>query len=287
MGNNATKKPFYLTTLFRIASAIIACAAIITVTVFFLTKKPADNLPLKNNNSQNNQNVGVGSNNGPDNSQNKTYSDNSSTNNSKDKIIHVTADSPDDYILINDENGLVKQKNFKYLSEPLLEKMDLYKDYKDDEVVYHLTVQIFFLSEDRPGFEEIENNNQELITLKNQYEAACDEVKKIEENFLANTPKDPTEQEKVRKEILDLRNAAEALKNQYDQKSLNLFYQYEDSVINKRLEYAAQFCQNEPVLDAVTSDLVNRSRAYFMNLTASEINILASLGGYMFALAPN
>ena len=267
--NDQKAKPFYIKPVFRRATAVAACLAIVAVTAFALTKKPDNNISSNNTSSNNN----VSSNNsGETSSQNK-------------KVIYVTGDTPDDYYTIV---SCLKSLNAKYISPKLQEKMDLYKDYKDTEVVYSVIVEIFIAGEDGEEGENIAKASPEVEALYQQYLAAREEEDKAEADLRAFNNVNPGNEPEIvekRKELIAIcdkkREIREKASSARTDLRLKIIREYCSAKCKERLEFATQFSEKEPV---VTS--YNSSR-YYMDLTGEEINKLAEKGGYIFRLSSN
>lgn len=278
LNSKEAKKPFYITITFKRATAIAACLVIVAVTAFALTNKTNNN--ISSNNNANSDNI----------SSNNTSSNNISFNNSGEtssgnkKVIYVTGDTPDEEVAFGNS---IKKLSEKYISQKLQEKMDLYKDYTEAEVVYRVVVGIFIAQEDYDGADKVEEANKEVQSLYNQYLAAEEEVDKAEHELYifnrSNKGSDPEIVEK-RKELIAVCNEKEKNSGeiwlQWDNLRRAVRRVYYEEVRAKRLEFLKQFSEQE--LDTTLYDGYTH---YFIDLTAQEINILAKKGGYTFRLS--
>ena len=254
------KKPFYIKPVFRRATAIAACLAIVAVTAFTLTKKPDNNIT----------------------------SNSSETSSQKKKVIYVTGDTPDDYDAGGEES---KSLSEKYISPKLQEKIALYKDYKDDEVVFKVVVEIFDAFEDENEANRLANADKEAQLLFEQAEAAYLEEQKAWAEFRAfgeaNPNNDPETIEKNKEFIAIIKEKEEKhdiLWSKWSDLRSEIISKYFLEAKTERLKFATQYSEKEPVL---VTDSYNDGWAYYMDLTAEEINILAEKGGYMFKLSSN
>lgn len=253
--NFTNNKPFYHTAIFRITTGIVLIT-FITAIVFLLIKKTNDNLAVNNSSSKNTQNKNV---------------------------IYISADSPDIY---GDYTDSALDLHGDYLSSKLKSKMDLYKDCKDEEVVYRAIVAIFIAQEDYEQADKLVDANKEVQLLTEQAISAREAEQKARTEyqsfFKANPGNEPEliakrkqmvadieEKEKIRKELnYKIGTLREKILNEYI-----------NQVKEERLEFATRFSEKEPV--AVS----HNEWVYYMDLTADEINLLAEQGGYMIALA--
>ena len=178
---NEAKKPFYIKPVFKRATAIAACLAIVAVTAFTLTKKPDNNIT----------------------------SNSSETSSQNKKVIYVTGEEPDGGLNVE----MTKSLKYKYISTALREKMDLYKDYKDVEVVYKVCVDIFRAVEDSNEANRLAAADKEVQSLYEQFLAACEEEQKVWAEYYTFNQANPGNEPEViekRKEFIAIINAKES-----------------------------------------------------------------------------
>ena len=267
------KKPFYIKPVFKRATAIAACLAIVAVTAFALTNKT--NNDISSNNNANSDNIS--SNNISSNSSGETSSGNK-------KVIYVTGDTSDEEVAFGDS---VKKLSEKYISQKLQEKMDLYKDYTEAEVVYRVAVEIFIAQEDYNKANDLTSADKEVQSLFEQVSVAESEEIKAQQELSVfnglNKGNDPETAEK-RKELIAIRDEKEKYRKDIWSQWSNLRHELVDKycmqVRAERLEFLKQFSEQE-----LDTSIYNGTQYYFIDLTAQEINILAEKGGYTFRLS--
>lgn len=273
------KKPFYITVTFKRATAVAACLAIVAATVFTLTKKPDNNISSNNTNSGNKD---TNSNNVSSN--NDVSSNNSGETSSQNKkVIYVTGDTPDQSIT---DGSSIKSLKGKYISLGLQEKMDLYKDYTDAEVMYCVIVELFIANEDYDKASALATADKEVQSLYEQMLAAKTEVRKAEQERsifnLSNRGNDP-ETLKKRKELNAICDEKEKIATdlwrQWSNLRSKIGDEYYDEVLNARLEFLKQLSEKKSIVTSYND------WAYYIDLTAEEINILVERGGYSFRLS--
>ncbi len=254
--NNQKAKPFYIKPVFRRATAVAACLAIVAVTAFALTNKTNKNINSNNNSETSSQNK---------------------------KVIYVTGDEPDDYTIIDSS---VLSLNQKYIAPKLQEKMDLYKDYKDAEVVYSVIVELFIAREDSKAGSKLAKATEE--PLYEQYRMAKEDEEKARAEYRAFCEENPgTEPEIIEKgkEFIDVIEKKRKIRNdlyaKWETAREKTYNEYIKQVQEERLTFAAQFSEKEPVVTSYNSS------KYYMDLTGEEINKLSEKGGYIFRLSSN
>lgn len=271
--NDQKAKPFYIKPVFRRATAVAACLAIVAVTAFALTKKPDNNISSNNTSSNNN----VSSNNSGE------------TSSQNDNVIYVTADSTGDPGVNSTTISFpIGFHSGKYLSSKLQEKMDYYKDYKDKEVVYCLIVNIIITGEEYLEAWEFATSSEEVKALYEELFIASQEEEQAEADLIAfnkanaangNEP----EIVKKRNELVTILDEKEKIADDLLDKWSTAHQKREDEycekILNERLEFASQFGKKPPECKSYNE------KAYLMDLTAEEINILAEKCVYTFRLS--
>ena len=267
--NKAEKKPFYIKPVFKRATAIAACLAIVAVSAFALTNKTNNNISSNNNANSNNS---------------------SKTSSQNKKVIYVTGEEPDEEIVYGTS---IKSLNEKYISQKLQEKMNLYKDCKDAEVVYRVVVEIFIAGDDSEEATRIANANKEVQALYEQKEAAhLEEQKAYAEytafgedhpDWLANPEKYPELTAECSR-LAAIYEAKKEARKEISSKWMNLLSEikekYFKQVRAERLEFLKQFSEKE-----LETTLYIGNTCYIIDLTTEEINVLAEKGGYSFRLS--
>ncbi len=252
------KKPFYITPVFRRATAFAACLLLIVGVALCIPSviSPGSGNP------------------GPI----STGNDDSGKINSQ-KGPYIVADSYDDYGI---ELENLKSREKRYISNALQEKM---QEYRDTKAVYRVIVEIIITAED---FNEFSEDDEELLLLYDQgckaledYEAALSKLVGVDEG-----------REELYEE-LEIKEK-EKLKNEtwrkYEERLRKLEDEYYGEIANNRLEYASKLSETTPVPIADESGVFvyaayKGEYAYYMDLSADDINELAEKGGYVFRLA--
>ena len=271
--NKAEKKPFYIKPIFKRATAIAACIAIVAVTAFALTNKTNKITPNNDTSSGNNLSSNDAS----------SYSSGETSSGNK-KVIYVTGDTPDEEIA---GSSSIKSLKLKYISKKLQEKMDFYKDYTEAEVIYRVAVEIFIASEDSNKAGKLADADKEVQYLFEQVAVASSEEIKAREEYNVfkglNKGNDPETVQK-RNELMAIRDEKEKRKkelwSQWSNLRSEIAYRYFKQVRAERLEFLKQFSENE-----LETTLYGGDTQYIIDLTAEEINILAEKGGYTFRLS--
>ena len=215
-------------------------------------------------------------------------SNNSKTSSQNKKVIYVAGDTDDNYDnIINDGSLSLKEK---YISPKLQEKMDLYKDYKDAEVIYRVIVTIRGTSKDYADYAEFEKNNkpEELVRAEKEYQVAWDKYQQAHDYFMkfgnANNPG----WQQLFSELEQTYAAAKELERACEKVRAKCQSEYLQEIFAERIEEAAELSENEPELfyTGVYLDCIYNN--YYIDLTAEEINTLAKKEGYYyFTLAPS
>ena len=271
--NKAEKKPFYIKPVFKRATAIAACLAIVAVSAFVLTNKTNNNISSNNNANSNNS---------------------SKTSSQNKKVIYVTGDSADNY---SDDGESLMSLRQKYISPALQQKMDLYKDYKDATVVYRVLVSVINVGEYYEEGDRLVDANKEVQLLFEQKEAAYLEEQKAyaeytafgedHPDWLANPEKYPELTAECSR-LAAIYEAKEKIRKELSSKWGNLrseiISKYLLEAKTERLKFATQYSEKEPML---VTDAYYKDWTFYMDLTAEEINILAEKGGYIFKLSSN
>lgn len=257
------KKPVYITPVFRRVAAFAACLLLIVgvalhVPTFF---------------SPDSGDIG----------QLSTEGDNSDTDNDNiQKGPYIVADSDDDYDGIELEN--VKSREERYISNALLEKMQMYRD---TDAVYRVIVEIIITDEDNNEFTADEEDEKFLLL----YDQLVKAIEEYEDALSKLVGVDEGREELYEQLQIDEKEALKKeLSRKCDARSEELRNEYNDKIANARLEYATQLSETAPVLVTEESgvfiyEAYKGEYAFFMDLSADDINELAEKGGYIFRLA--
>lgn len=251
--NAKIKKPFYVMPLFRKAIAVAACLILVVAAVTSIptwhTSHTGDPIQSTPNSSD--------------------------TNN----VIYVVADEEDTYGL-----GLesIKSRDEQYISPGLQKKM---QTYHGKNAVYKVIVEIFITAEDYNEF-SADEEDEELLLLYDQsvkasedYEKALAKLVGVDEGREELYEQLEIEKkEKIKKELF----------RKYDECLRKLEDEYCKNIADTRLEAASKLSQVVPVRvsdkSGVSLYAAYDHYAYFMDLTAEDINTLSQKGGYLFRL---
>ena len=270
--NKAEKKPFYIKPVFKRATAIAACLAIVAVSAFALTNKTNKNISSNNNANSDN----ISSNNISSNNSGETSSGNK-------KVIYVTGDTSDEEVADGDS---IKSLKLKYISRKLQEEMDFYKDYKEKEVVYCVIMEIFIGGQDYDEGGKIAKASPEAEALYQQYLAAREEEDKAEADWRAFNKANPGDEPEVvekRKELIAICDEKKEIRMNaraaWEDLRHEIVREYCSARRQERLDFAYQYCKYSP-----ERTLYDDSK-FYVELSDEEINTLAEKGGYAFRLA--
>ena len=171
-------------------------------------------------------------------------------------------------------------KNEKYISHALQEQMDRYKGV---DAAYAVLVAIPATHEDM--YEDFWTSTEELAQFYQEYYDVLDTFEK--EALLYNPTWD-------RSDVNDIEIWTDTMRENWDywvalvEKRRELEGQprtdYVKSVLSQRLEELIAICEKEPIVTVSETISVFRY-AYYVELTAEQINTLAVKGGYVFRLA--
>lgn len=246
------KKTFYSTSVFQRAAAIAACLVLIVGVALAV--------PMQFSSDK------VGENSGSE----------------ADKVPYIVADDNDNY-RIETEN--IKRKNEIFISPALQEKM---KAYSGTNAIYRVIVEVFIAAED---MNEFTITDEEVLSLEKQELAAWQEYYEIREELRDDLAKenDPEKRREIFNKIKDKYAIAWELDKKYNESRGILIEEYYSGIVNKRFEYASKLSKTPPVLITEESGIFvylgYKNQAYYMDLTAEDINDLAKKGGYVFRLA--
>ena len=98
---------------------------------------------------------------------------------------------------------------------------------------------------------------------------------------------DESKRAEIADEINEKEKIAKDLQRKCDERREKLYAEYCENIVNIRLEYASKLSETAPILISDESDIyaAYKQQAYFMDLTADDINDLSEKGGYLFRLA--
>ena len=259
---NEKKKPIYITPVFRRVAAFAACLLLIVgvalhvPTIFFPDSSDIGQL--------------------------STGGDNSDTgNDNMQKGPYIVADSDDDYGIELED---LKSREERYISNALLEKM---QTYRGTNAVYKVIVEIIITGEDINEF-SADEEDEELLLLYDQFVKASEDY----EGALAKLVGVDEGREELYEqlEIEEKEKIKKELSRKYDECLRKLEDEYYGKIANTRLEYATELSETAPVLITEESGVYiyaayKSEYAFFMDLSADDINELAGKGGYVFRLA--
>lgn len=195
------------------------------------------------------------------------------------KIPYVVADGNDTYGLELED---LKSRDEKYISPSLQEKMQAYRG---TNAVYRVIVEIIITAED---YDEFTVNDEELLLLEEQEDAAFEAYVKALDSLRGVS--DEAKRTEIVNEINEKEKIARDLQQRCSELREKLIAEYCGNIVKCRLEYATQLSKTAPVLITDESGVFiyaayKSKYAYFMDLTAEDINHLSEKGGYMFRLA--
>lgn len=192
----------------------------------------------------------------------------------------IVADLPDEHGL----NG-VKLPHFgsSLISPALQEKMDLYSDL---DVVYSVIVEVIWTDEEGEIIHRRLNENDELTRLKEDMDAAKELFEKLlqESMYIVNPPGVVVEHEFEKQHKI-----YQDLLLRYGKLRYSLLKEYSTPFIQQRVNKLAKWSDKE--LIPLTTDenffifsTIDSCYAFFMELTADEINDLAEQSGFVIRL---
>lgn len=221
------------------------------------------------------------------NGENNITSNNSETSSQNKKVIYVTGDTLDQLII---DSSSIKSLDGIYISRKLQEKIDFYKDYKDAEVIYRVSVVLRGTTKDYEDYAEFEKNNkpEELVRAEQEYQAALDDYQKAYDRFVAIANLNDPNWANMLVEIEQKNGVVKDLENKCQQVRAKCQSEYLQEIFAERIKEAAELSENEPELFYTSVYLDSIQNIYYMDLTAEEINTLAKKEGYYyFTLAPS
>ena len=171
-------------------------------------------------------------------------------------------------------------KNEIYISRTLQEKMD---QYKGRDVLYAVHVAIPATNEDK--YEDFWTSTEELVQFRKEYQDACDAYR--EEAWQLNPSWDGKSGKTIEVWTDSLREKYEywlSLIKKEQELNDQPLKDYLKSVLAQRLEALKAISEKEPIY-IVTNTISVFRYAYYVELTAEQINTLAAQGGYVFRLA--
>ena len=190
----------------------------------------------------------------------------------KDKLV-ITADEPEDFSSYNPEGVLEEQGP---ISPALKEKME---QYKGADVVYSVIVELLFSSEELEVYKQLPYTHDELIQLREERTIAFYAYIEAKEQAGGWY----TQEVNVKHEVF------KKLDSQYTTLLDNLRNEYSVQWRNQRLKELSDW--SKEALIPLTTDTkyeafhsCDRNYAFFMKLTAEEINDLAERDGYFIRL---
>lgn len=252
--NAKNKKPFYVTHIFRRATVFAACLFLIISVALYVPS-------LFSPDTRDSALIPSGS---------------DDDSNNSDKNPYIVADNNDTYGLELED---LKSGNEKYISPSLLEKMQAYSG---TNAVYRVIVEILITAED---YDEFVVTDEELLSLEEQENAAFEAYEKALTSLSGVS--DESKRAEIADEINEKEKIAKDLQRRCDERREKLYAEYCENIVNTRLEYASKLSETAPILISDESDIyaAYKQQAYFMDLTADDINDLSEKGGYLFRLA--
>lgn len=187
------------------------------------------------------------------------------------KIV-ITADEPDVY---GDASMEILSRNEKYISPALLEKMKLYEN---KDVLYSVIVEIPLTIEDYEESTNYPNTNEEVIRLAAETAVAYDAFLKAKEQAGGWT-----------QEVFDKYQIFKEIASQHTDLCDKLAREYISVIRNRRTVELSSLSNNALVSLATDARFIpyfayDSNYAYFMELTADQINEVAERGGYVIRL---
>ena len=187
------------------------------------------------------------------------------------KIV-ITADEPDVY---GDASMEILSRNEKYISPALLEKMKLYEN---KDVLYSVIVEIPLTIEDYEECSNYSNTNEEVIRLATEKAAAYDAYLKAKEQAGGWT-----------QEVYDKYQIFKEIASQHTGLYNKLTREYTSVIRNRRTVELSSLSNNALISLATDTRFIpyfsyDSNYAFFMELTADQINEVAELGGYVIRL---
>ena len=184
------------------------------------------------------------------------------------KIV-ITADEPDVYGDASPDGILSLYK--KYISPALQEKMKLHSS---DNVVFSVIVELPITVEDYNSFS---STDEELLRLEKERDIASQEFE------------DALEQYGWTEDVREMQKKLQRIASEWEYLLHELTMEYLLGVLDQRINELTHLSENAPI--PISTDTrfkplfaFNADYAFFMELTADEINELAERGGYVIRL---
>ncbi len=254
--NVKNKKPFYVSPIFRRATVFAACLLLVVGVALYV---PALFSPATGDSPL-------------------ILLDSNDDNSKPNRTPYIVADNDDTYGLELED---LKSRDEKYISPSLLEKM---QTYHGTNAVYRVIVEILITAED---YDEFTVTDEELLMLEEQENEAFEAYEKALASLKGVS--DESERAVIVNEINEKEKIARDLQRKCDECREKLNAEYCENIVNARLEYASNRSKTAPILISDESDVLiyaaYKQQAYFMDLTAKDINDLAEKGGYLLRLA--
>lgn len=192
--------------------------------------------------------------------------------------ILITADEPDVY---GDVSSGILSRNKKYISPTLQEKMKLYSN---DNVVFSVIVELPITIEDYNSFS---STDEELLRLEKEREAAYQEFLDAEEQYRCAL--DESEKRQALFNMRDKQQAFQKIASEWSALYRKLENEYLQDILNQRKSELTLLSKNELVPLSTDTRFypffaLNADDAFFMELTANQINEVAERGGYVIRL---